>query len=92
MHVALHRGLSLSHSRRVTRFVMYSGEGIRDERDHFSFYSGCRQLRRSWTMEEKYGAFYKLLSHGFDDYGSMTNEDHSPFLLPVVTLLHSVGW
>ena len=44
------------------------------------------------TMKEKYGAFYKLLLHGCDDHVSVANEDHSPFLQPVVTRLHSVGW
>ena len=43
------------------------------------------------TMEEKYAAFYNLLSHGWDDHVSTTNDDYAPFLRPVFTRLHSVG-
>ena len=39
MYVALYRDLCLSHSFCETRIVMYSGEGICDERDYVSFYS-----------------------------------------------------
>ena len=39
MYVALHRGLSQSHSRSVTRIVKYRGEGICGEGDCVSFYS-----------------------------------------------------
>ena len=54
MYVALHRDLSLSHSRRETRIVMCSGEGICDERDCVSLYSeqSMIQLVLSMTCDE----------------------------------------
>ena len=50
MYVALHRDLSLSHSRRETRIVMYSGVGICDERDCVSFHSEQSMIQLVLSM------------------------------------------
>ena len=50
MYVALHRDLSLFHSRSVTRIVMHSGEGLCDERDTVSFYSEQSMIQLVLSM------------------------------------------
>ena len=50
MYVALHRGLSLSHSRRVTRIVMFTGEGICNERDYVLFHSEQSMIQLVLSM------------------------------------------
>ena len=63
MNVALHRDLSLSHSRSVTRKVKYCGEGFCDERDYVSLYTehSVIQLVLSKIWDERnYVSFCKI--------------------------------
>ena len=78
-YVAIQAVLSQSSSGRKTGIVMYSGEGICDQRDCDAPFSN--PLSHEWedhvsVTNENHPPFSKTLSHNCEDHVSVTNEKY----------------